>query len=98
MKSEETIYKMLKRQHIEVISAEEIKGYSYHYVLWARQINRSVAKVKAEYSFFEVDEETRQRFTKTQEREYKQILELWHAIQHILRDQEEEGDLIETIL
>lgn len=95
MKSEESIYKMLKRQHIEVVHAEEINGYAYRYTLMADQINRRVAKMSAKYVFYDVDEETRQRFTKAQEREYKQILELWHAIQHILRDQEEEGDVIQ---
>ena len=96
MKSEESIYKMLKRQHIEVDSAEIINGYAYRYKLCARQINRRVAKMHAEYVFYDVDEETRRRFTKVQEREYKQILELWHAIQHILRDQEKKGDLIQA--
>ena len=95
MKSEETIYKMLKRQHIEVIFAEEINGYAYRYKLEARQVNRRVAKMSAEYVFYDVDEEIRKHFTKTQECEYKQILELRHAIQHILRDQEEEGDVIQ---
>lgn len=95
MKSEESIYKMLKRQHIQVVHAEKINGYAYRYTLYERQINRRVAKMYAEYVFYDVDEETRQRFTKAQEREYNQILELWHAIQHILRDQEEEGDLIQ---